>query len=419
MPKTMDSDSESYEKTGGKPSKDILEPAVLFLSGQSVLAEAATSTPLYQLNSDIRSISNKDSSVAFGRVEHDVPELEIEIKGVTAGTPQEIYDTKKATEKLAAQAPWWIPGESSGYHLTNQGHLVGEIIRRITGKPLEQFVADEITGPLGADFQYGVPEEHWSRTADVISPPALPFSELDPQSITAKAIAGSPFPAEASMTPGSRKTVSGANNGFSNARALARIGSIVSLDGILDENKRIISASTVEKMLTEQIKGTDIVTFDFLRFGLGVALPAPQTCAWIPEGRIGFWGGWGGSMIIMDRDRRMTIGYVMNNMSGSGTLGNDNTEAIFASKSSRVLVDGCACGLGRQDARHVLIACPPYAGLRFRTVWQHPRETDYARLLREPGSVQRAARFMIATGLLGQFRGLPDTFRVSDMGGDP
>ncbi|GAQ09964.1 beta-lactamase domain-containing protein 2 [Aspergillus lentulus] len=242
-------------------------------------------------------------------------------------TLEEIYDTKKATEKLAAQAPWWIPGESSGYHLTNQGHLVGEIIRRITGRPLEQFVADEITGPLEADFQYGVPEEHWPRTADIISPPPLPFGELDPQSITAKAIAGSPFPAEASMTPGFRKTVSGANNGFSNARALARIGSIVSLDGILDGNKRIISASTIDKMLTEQIKGTDIVTFDFLRFGLGVALPAPQTCAWIPEGRIGFWGGWGGSMVIMDRDRRMTITYVMNNMSGRGTLGNDNIEA--------------------------------------------------------------------------------------------
>ncbi|KAJ5817511.1 hypothetical protein N7447_007519 [Penicillium robsamsonii] len=80
----MDSDSESYQKTGGKSSKDILEPAVLFLSGQSVLAEAKNQTPLYQINSDIKSISNKDSSVAFERVEHDVPEIETE--GVTTGT---------------------------------------------------------------------------------------------------------------------------------------------------------------------------------------------------------------------------------------------------------------------------------------------------------------------------------------------
>lgn len=86
MPKTMDSDPQSYEETGGKPSKNILEPAVLFLSGQSVLAEAAISIPLYQLNSDIRSISNKDSSVVFERVEHNVPELKIEIEGVTTST---------------------------------------------------------------------------------------------------------------------------------------------------------------------------------------------------------------------------------------------------------------------------------------------------------------------------------------------
>jgi hypothetical protein len=88
MPKTMDSDTESYEKTGGNPSKDILEPAVLFLSDRFVFAEAATSTPLYQLNSDIRSISNKDSCVTVERVGHGVPELDIDIEGVTAGTPQ-------------------------------------------------------------------------------------------------------------------------------------------------------------------------------------------------------------------------------------------------------------------------------------------------------------------------------------------
>lgn len=84
----MDSDSDSFEKIGGKPSKDILEPTVLFLSGQSVLAESANSTPLYHLNSDIRSISNKDSSVTFERVEHNVPGLAIETDQGTADTPR-------------------------------------------------------------------------------------------------------------------------------------------------------------------------------------------------------------------------------------------------------------------------------------------------------------------------------------------
>lgn len=82
----MDSGSELYEKTGGNTSTEMLEPAVLFLSGQSVFAESTTPTPLYQLNSDIRSISNKDSSVAFERVEQDISDSETEIEGVTPGT---------------------------------------------------------------------------------------------------------------------------------------------------------------------------------------------------------------------------------------------------------------------------------------------------------------------------------------------
>ncbi|KAJ5213331.1 hypothetical protein N7449_000500 [Penicillium cf. viridicatum] len=82
----MDSSSESYEKTGGNTSTEILQPAVLFLSGQSVFAESTTPTPLYQLKSDIRSTSNKDSSVAFERVEQDISDPEMEIEGVTPDT---------------------------------------------------------------------------------------------------------------------------------------------------------------------------------------------------------------------------------------------------------------------------------------------------------------------------------------------
>ncbi|KAJ5177668.1 uncharacterized protein N7500_000367 [Penicillium coprophilum] len=78
----MDSDSDSYEKPDGNHPRDTVGPAVLIFSTRSVFAEAETSTPLYQVNSDIRSISNKDSSVAFERVE-DVPEVD----GITARTP--------------------------------------------------------------------------------------------------------------------------------------------------------------------------------------------------------------------------------------------------------------------------------------------------------------------------------------------
>jgi CubicO group peptidase (beta-lactamase class C family) len=59
----------------------------------------------------------------------------------------DLYDTATAAERFAAQAPWWEPGTASGYHALNQGHLVGEVIRRVTGQSLTDFVASELTGP--------------------------------------------------------------------------------------------------------------------------------------------------------------------------------------------------------------------------------------------------------------------------------
>lgn len=247
-------------------------------------------------------------------------------------TLDEIYDTENATRRLAEQAPWWAPGEGSGYHMMNQGHLVGEIVRRITGRSLKQFIDENIANPLGADFRLGVEEKDWSRTADIVPPPDFPTDGMDPESLMVRAMAGAPVTAQASMTPGFRGAEIGAANGFGNARSLCRIGSVVTLEGAVD-GKKYLSPGTVDKMLQEQVSGPDLVLGLPLRFGLGVGLPVPEILPWVRDGRLCFWGGWGGSLIVMDLDRRMTIGYAMNKM-GMGTLGNDNSvayiEAIYA-----------------------------------------------------------------------------------------
>lgn len=89
---------------------------------------------------------------------------------------EDLYDWPASTSRMAAQAPWWEPGTASGYHALNYGHLVGEVVRRISGKMLKQFVAEEIAGPLGADFRIGAAEGDWDRIADVVPPPPLPFN---------------------------------------------------------------------------------------------------------------------------------------------------------------------------------------------------------------------------------------------------
>ncbi len=86
---------------------------------------------------------------------------------------EDMYDWDKSTAALAAQAPWWKPGTASGYHAHNQGHLIGEITRRVTGRSLKDFVRDEIAGPLDADFQIGARRADYDRVAEIIVPPAL------------------------------------------------------------------------------------------------------------------------------------------------------------------------------------------------------------------------------------------------------
>ncbi|KAJ9314510.1 hypothetical protein DTO271D3_5248 [Paecilomyces variotii] len=240
-------------------------------------------------------------------------------------TFQEICDTPKSTEKLAQQAPWWTPGQSSGYQLVTHGHLIGELVRRTTGKSLKQFIAEEIAEPLGADFRLGLEQKDWSRTADITPPPPMALDRLSPESVARRAFIGAVIEAEESMSLEFRNAEIGASNGFGNARSLCRIGSVISLGGTRD-GKTYLSQETIDQMIQERINGQDLVLGKSLRFGLGVGLPAPETISGIPQGRVCFWGGWGGSTIIMDLDRQMTIGYAMNKMA-SGTLGNANTGA--------------------------------------------------------------------------------------------
>ena len=242
-------------------------------------------------------------------------------------TMERIYDIPASTELLGRQAPWFTPGSAVGYQMINFGHLIGELVKRISGKSLNQFIADEFAGPMNADFGLGVPEEKQARAADIVPPPPLSLPEgIDLQSIMARVFMNPPPDAAASMSPEQRAAEIGALNGFSNARGLVRIASLVSLNGVVD-GKQYLSPETVAKIFQERIRGTDVVIGLFLRMGLGLGLPVPQTLPYIPEGNIAFWCGWGGSMLIMDLDRRMTICYAMNKMAPS-LAGNENS-AIY------------------------------------------------------------------------------------------
>jgi CubicO group peptidase (beta-lactamase class C family) len=251
---------------------------------------------------------------------------------------EDLYDWEKSTARMAAQAPWWTPGTASGYHALNYGHLVGEIVRRISGKPLRQFVAEEIAGPLGADFQIGAAESDWGRIAPVVAPPPLDadLSALDMNSPAVKTFTGPRPSADDANTPGWRRADIGAANGHGNARSVARIMSAVARGGE-SGGVRLLSPDTIELIFREQQNGIDVVNGVPIRWGIGYGLPLASFVPYIPDEKICFWGGWGGSVIIMDLGRQLTISYMMNKM-GSGMVGSDRTAryvtAIYQAVSS-------------------------------------------------------------------------------------
>ncbi|MEQ1549340.1 MAG: serine hydrolase domain-containing protein, partial [Chakrabartia sp.] len=83
---------------------------------------------------------------------------------------EDLYDWEKCTTLLAAQTPFWEPGTAPGYHAMTQGYLVGEVIRRITGRTVGTVFREEIAEPLSADFHIGLPASEDGRVADLIPP---------------------------------------------------------------------------------------------------------------------------------------------------------------------------------------------------------------------------------------------------------
>ena len=235
----------------------------------------------------------------------------------------ELYDQPAASARLAAQAPWWEPGTASGYHALNQGHLVGEVIRRITGKQLGEFLAAELAGPLGADFHIGLPESEFGRVANVIPPPPIPIdpATLDPSSPAFKTFTGPAPEADVAWTAEWRQADIGAANGHGNARSIAKLQSIVSNGGVAD-GQQFLSPETIDEIFRVQSDGVDLVLGVPAKFGIGYGLPNESTPHLPEDRRICLWGGWGGSSIVNVVDRRMTVAYMMNRMA-EGLLGDE------------------------------------------------------------------------------------------------
>jgi CubicO group peptidase (beta-lactamase class C family) len=242
--------------------------------------------------------------------------------GHTSGLPgwtepvtlADILDREKATALLARQAPWWKPGTVSGYHAITYGPLIGEVIRRVTGKTLTRFFAEEVAGPLGADYHIGAGPDVDHRVSTMIQgSPVRPRSGADTM---ADRVFFNPYvTAQDSGTIAWRRGELGGSNGHGNARSVAAVQSVLACGGEA-RGVRLLSRAGCERVFEVQAEGLDLVEGFALTWGMGYGIDCPLFPAMygsrLQGRRVALWGGSGGSFIINDLDARMTVAYVMN-----------------------------------------------------------------------------------------------------------
>lgn len=211
---------------------------------------------------------------------------------------------------LEAQRPIWAPGTQHGYHAATWGWLVGEVIRRVTGKTPGAFLREEICGPWGLDFHLGFGPELDHRVAPLANPLTPPVAALPMTPLRQRAF-GLGIPGAGDPNPrASRAAEIPAGNGHATALAVARAFGAAARGGELD-GVRLFAPERIALMHEEQVSGEDAILGMPSRYGLGFWLSTGELSA--HRGPRSFWHpGVGGAAGVADPDHRLGFGYAMN-----------------------------------------------------------------------------------------------------------
>jgi CubicO group peptidase (beta-lactamase class C family) len=256
--------------------------------------------------------------------------------------PDAIFDWQAMTTALAAQAPSWPPGSRHGYHAMTFGVLVGEVIRRVSGMSVGQFLRAEVAEPLGLDFWIGLPEHLEARVARLRLAPytqqqSTPFVKvmMARESLTAKAFLnprGLMMPGQANSRAVHAAEIPAAN-GIGTARALAGMYAPLACGGRLG-GVELVDAPTLAAMGGLESDGPDAILLLPTRFASGFMKSVdnrPESSAILgPNAEAFGHPGAGGSIGMADPIARVAIGYVMNQL-GAGVLLNERGQALIDS----------------------------------------------------------------------------------------
>jgi CubicO group peptidase (beta-lactamase class C family) len=259
-------------------------------------------------------------------------------------TPGELYDWERVAERLAAEEPFWEPGTRQGYHAGTFGHLVGEVVRRVSGRDVGAFFREELAGPLGLDFHLGLPDADHGRVAFSIRPDPVPPGEVpwrflrragsDPQSVQGLVVNNTGRAPGDHHTPAALRAVLPSQGGLSNARGLAGLYAPLALGGT-HRGVRLLDADTLaQASAVASATAVDAVLLVGLRYGLGFMKSSDNRAAEagardsviLGEEAFGH-AGMGGSLGFADPKARLSFGYAMTKM-GRGVLLNERGQSL-------------------------------------------------------------------------------------------
>lgn len=239
------------------------------------------------------------------------------------------YDWDVMIRAIEKQEPAWEPGTKGGYHSVTAGFLLGEIVHRVDGRRIDRFFDEEVAGPLGVDYRFGLRWADFPRTAALTPNPASHTFVQTRQKDTklGRAWRIRPETEDHYNDPAYRLALFPSSNGHGNARAVARVYAALAGFGEID-GVRLLSREMVETARQESWDELCQMTDRPFRYACGFFLPKPMYVPWGPNPKAFGHPGAGGAIGMADPEAGLSFSYSPNFMCSGGGVG-DRCEALI------------------------------------------------------------------------------------------